>query len=139
VRGVQVTGGVPQRLACVAPQYSEPVHATPPLAGVHVIVPPQPSAIVPHLPAQDAGWHAGSGPHRLGPPRPQASSAAQPPQSMVLPQPSGCAPQLLCPPPPGHACAKVFGVQGGAVHVPSTHSSPRLLSHVSPPLLALQV
>jgi hypothetical protein len=53
--GVHVTGGVPQRFACVAPQNSAPTQAAPPLAGEHVIVPPQPSAMVPHLPAHDAG------------------------------------------------------------------------------------
>jgi hypothetical protein len=89
VLGVQVTGGVPQRLAWTAPQYSEPVQATPPLVGEQVIVPPQPSAIVPHLPVHDAGWQVGSGPHKLGPARPQASSLAQPPQLTVPPQPSG--------------------------------------------------
>jgi hypothetical protein len=73
---VHVVGGTPHVLGLVAPQYSLPVQLTPPLAALHVYVPPQPLGTIPHLLAQalatGMGVHCGIFAHTFGSSRPQS-------------------------------------------------------------------
>src|SRR5438105_2875133 len=92
-------GGAPPAGGAPAPPLPAPARQPP-----QSMLLPQPSPILPqYLPPacwQTRGWQAPPGcPHTPArPPPPQVAAPVQPPQSMVLPQPSPTAPQYW---PPG--------------------------------------
>ena len=125
----------PHKLGPPPPQNAGAVHA--PQSAVR---PPQPSEILPHVPAGAVahvlGTHETPPPQTLGvPPPPQNAGGAHAPQLAVRPpQPSESVPHF-----PGKS-AHVFGVQGGAPppHTLATPPPPHVAGGVQVPQLGVR-